>query len=936
MEDEDQLPFRWDDEGELPKGKRMSKARLDTFGDWWPYENVKGWFGTTKRMANAGFYYTPSDNSEDNVQCPYCGLGLDGWEAEDDPIHEHQRRKPTCAFFATRAAAPTKASTAKATKSKKQNNGSTEIQHSGDQKNHTSIADKQDLRKNSRIGGRAGKPSSQPIDSTEDIKTENNRHSNATTNSSSKKSDISILSSRSVEFDIPDTTSRGTSKKSKARTNSEGSTTISESQELEPKPEDLSDNGSYSSSTGQKRQKHRQDSEDESTSAIAPHQAMRSVISVVITKKRKLTKAERTHNSQSQDIIDMDKENIYQDTTTTSSSSEKSIQRGSRKVKDPGIDGNDSDQSSQQQDDEKSSDESKPVNRHRKSKRALEETEKPKSAVKSKRLLSRATKRNLRSAELLKSPAKKKASKALIEIFELPDEGESVKNEPLPLQQADTLDLKDPLQNASDQLPGDDKSTNDVDPIRTEELDDDGIPSTIPSTPPRSPLSAPSTPQQNSKITLEYPITPVHQQAVSIHDIENARVVVVDALTPNRRAASSVDIEGWEDEDRRESSPFVSPSKWDVSALSTSTPKSKKVLYRLTPSITSKQKVKDVVGNLKTPDRPGHATTFLSPQMKSPLKKTSRNTLLSPEKKQQRLINRLGNLMQDDDSTEVLAVANSALKEEVKLQRQSQNKEWKQSSTVMTGEKENENVTDYENEDIEMQEPDPNDQYNNESMVVTPVKKTSAFDITTATTPTNRTPLPISNVISALGAASRRNHQVAASPFVKTPVKKSVNLLKLGDVELTSNHGTKKSTQVETSTSKVHVDINPFLETKDEPDVSLEESDASKEFWGGQTLDRTERNTGNEGGEQLILHEDEKENKRRMKLLKESGLSERQLKMTVEEFHRVILEEQVRQLELLGEAWVQRFQEESDRVRAALLDDGERKLKNEDTVIFEE
>lgn len=70
-------------------------------------------------MANAGFIYAPTDDSDDNVQCPYCETALDGWEIEDDPVHEHQRRRPNCPFFATRAAAPTKASAAKAAKQKR-------------------------------------------------------------------------------------------------------------------------------------------------------------------------------------------------------------------------------------------------------------------------------------------------------------------------------------------------------------------------------------------------------------------------------------------------------------------------------------------------------------------------------------------------------------------------------------------------------------------------------------------------------------------------------------------------------------------------------------------------------------------------------------------------------------------------------------------------
>ncbi|KAK3847596.1 MAG: hypothetical protein J3R72DRAFT_362371 [Linnemannia gamsii] len=115
---EDGLPFRWDDEDNLPKGERMTKARLQTFGKWWPHEKTKGWFGTTKRMANAGFIYAPTEDSDDNVQCPYCETALDGWEMKDDPIHEHQRRRPNCPFFATRASAPTKASAAKASAAK--------------------------------------------------------------------------------------------------------------------------------------------------------------------------------------------------------------------------------------------------------------------------------------------------------------------------------------------------------------------------------------------------------------------------------------------------------------------------------------------------------------------------------------------------------------------------------------------------------------------------------------------------------------------------------------------------------------------------------------------------------------------------------------------------------------------------------------------------
>jgi hypothetical protein len=51
---EDGLPFRWDEEGELPKGERMTKARLETFGDWWPHERTKGWYGNSRRVCHYG------------------------------------------------------------------------------------------------------------------------------------------------------------------------------------------------------------------------------------------------------------------------------------------------------------------------------------------------------------------------------------------------------------------------------------------------------------------------------------------------------------------------------------------------------------------------------------------------------------------------------------------------------------------------------------------------------------------------------------------------------------------------------------------------------------------------------------------------------------------------------------------------------------------
>lgn len=52
-----------------------------------------------EQMADAGWHYAPSKESNDFAICAYCELSLDGWEATDNPMEEHQRRSPSCIFF---------------------------------------------------------------------------------------------------------------------------------------------------------------------------------------------------------------------------------------------------------------------------------------------------------------------------------------------------------------------------------------------------------------------------------------------------------------------------------------------------------------------------------------------------------------------------------------------------------------------------------------------------------------------------------------------------------------------------------------------------------------------------------------------------------------------------------------------------------------------
>ncbi|CAG8595128.1 10595_t:CDS:2, partial [Funneliformis caledonium] len=97
---DDESSFSWDNKEQLPTSKRMEEARLKTFGNWWPHDKKKGWVGTSKKMAKAGFYHAPTFESIDFVTCMYCEVGLEGWLPKDDPIKEHHKRLPSCPFFA--------------------------------------------------------------------------------------------------------------------------------------------------------------------------------------------------------------------------------------------------------------------------------------------------------------------------------------------------------------------------------------------------------------------------------------------------------------------------------------------------------------------------------------------------------------------------------------------------------------------------------------------------------------------------------------------------------------------------------------------------------------------------------------------------------------------------------------------------------------------
>ncbi|KAJ3081591.1 hypothetical protein HK102_002244 [Quaeritorhiza haematococci] len=87
------------DEEDSPWSKKMEDARIATFRSWWPYKDGSGFKCTAEQVARAGFCYKPSLDSPDMAECQFCRLALDGWEPEDDPREEHEKRSPNCTFF---------------------------------------------------------------------------------------------------------------------------------------------------------------------------------------------------------------------------------------------------------------------------------------------------------------------------------------------------------------------------------------------------------------------------------------------------------------------------------------------------------------------------------------------------------------------------------------------------------------------------------------------------------------------------------------------------------------------------------------------------------------------------------------------------------------------------------------------------------------------
>jgi len=56
---------------------------------------------TRRQLAEAGFFYYPSQENPDNVMCFLCRQSICGWEDGDNPFAEHLKLSPDCGWAIT-------------------------------------------------------------------------------------------------------------------------------------------------------------------------------------------------------------------------------------------------------------------------------------------------------------------------------------------------------------------------------------------------------------------------------------------------------------------------------------------------------------------------------------------------------------------------------------------------------------------------------------------------------------------------------------------------------------------------------------------------------------------------------------------------------------------------------------------------------------------
>lgn len=72
----------------------LEESRLYTFKYW--KKPIDSYIANPMTLSKAGFYLFPKKHADDLCICYCCGLGLDSWSKDDDPVIEHTKRKPDC------------------------------------------------------------------------------------------------------------------------------------------------------------------------------------------------------------------------------------------------------------------------------------------------------------------------------------------------------------------------------------------------------------------------------------------------------------------------------------------------------------------------------------------------------------------------------------------------------------------------------------------------------------------------------------------------------------------------------------------------------------------------------------------------------------------------------------------------------------------------
>uniref|UniRef100_A0A8C2MK26 Baculoviral IAP repeat-containing protein 5 n=2 Tax=Cricetulus griseus TaxID=10029 RepID=A0A8C2MK26_CRIGR len=74
----------------------LMEHRISTFKNW-PF--LEGCSCTPERMEEAAFIHCPTEKEPDLAQCFFCFKELEGWEPDDNPMQEHKKHSPKCAFL---------------------------------------------------------------------------------------------------------------------------------------------------------------------------------------------------------------------------------------------------------------------------------------------------------------------------------------------------------------------------------------------------------------------------------------------------------------------------------------------------------------------------------------------------------------------------------------------------------------------------------------------------------------------------------------------------------------------------------------------------------------------------------------------------------------------------------------------------------------------